>query len=296
MKRLRIPASSANVGSGFDSIGIALALYNYVDFEEREGILVESLDDIPKGSDNLIVSTIEHTYNHAGIKFNGVHIIQENNVPIARGLGSSSTCIAAGVTIANEMMGGVLSLHDRVKIAADIEGHPDNVAPALLGGFVAAVMDGGDIIYQHKELKRDELEFVAVVPNFKVSTKEAREALPKSYSMADAVYNLSRSSLCTAAFLTGNYELLKVATKDKIHQEYRLKLVKGGKEIMNHMLSLGAFSATVSGAGPTLMAIVPAHDDSIHTGMVGYIAREYPEYRVLRLNADNNGAKVLNAF
>ena len=293
MEKLRVPASTANVGSGFDSIGIALALHNYVEFEECDHIVIESVDDIPKGDSNLIVSTIADTYERVGRPFKGVHLIQENNVPMSRGLGSSSTCIAAGVTIADYMMGGILSLNDKVDIAALIEGHPDNVAPALMGGFVAAVMDNGHVIYQQKALSRDELCFIAVVPNFMVSTHDAREALPKTYTLGDSVYNLSRSSLCTAAFLTGNYDLLKVATKDKLHQQYRLQLVKGGEEIMAQMLKLGAFSATVSGAGPTLLAIVPADDNSVHTGLVGFIAREYPEYRVLRLYADNKGVVLM---
>lgn len=293
MKKLRVPASTANVGSGFDSIGIALALYNHVEFEACDRVLVESVDDIPKGNDNLIVSTIAHTFAHAGRPFKGVHLIQENNVPMSRGLGSSSTCIASGVTIADELMGNILSLSDKLDIAALIEGHPDNVAPALLGGFVAAVIDNGHVTYHQKPLSRDELCFIVVVPDFPVSTHEAREALPKSFPMGDAVFNLSRSSLCTAAFLTGNYNLLKVATKDRLHQRYRLQLIHGGEAIMERMLGLGAFSATVSGAGPSLLAIVPAADNAIYTGLVGYIAREFPAYRVLRLYADNRGVAMM---
>ncbi|MPM17693.1 Homoserine kinase [bioreactor metagenome] len=293
MKKLRVPASTANVGSGFDSIGIALALYNHVEFEACDQLQIESVDEIPKGKDNLIVSTIAYTFEQAGRPFKGVHLIQENNVPMSRGLGSSSTCIAAGVTIADELMGNILSLSDKVDIAALIEGHPDNVAPALLGGFVAAVIDNGHVTYHQKPLSRDELCFIVVVPDFCVSTHDAREALPKTFPMADAVFNLSRSSLCTAAFLTGNYDLLRVATKDRLHQKYRLQLIRGGEEIMDRMLQLGAFSATVSGAGPSLLAIVPATDNAIYTGLVGYIAREFPAYRVLRLYADNRGVTVM---
>ena len=150
MYKLRAPASSANMGSGFDSIGIALSLYNYVTFEESDRIVVECEDDVPRDSSNLIVDTVRRAYAEAGATFRGLHIIQENNVPMVRGLGSSSTCIAAGVSIAGKLMGDNLSLHDKVTLAAMIEGHPDNVAPALLGGFVAAALDHGEVYYQRK--------------------------------------------------------------------------------------------------------------------------------------------------
>ena len=148
MYKLRAPASSANIGSGFDSIGIALNLYNYVTFEESDEILVECEDEVPKDGTNLIVDTVRKVYAQAGRTFRGLHVIQENHVPMVRGLGSSSTCIAAGVSIAGKLMGDNLSLHDKVTLAAMIEGHPDNVAPALLGGFVAAALDHGEVYYQ----------------------------------------------------------------------------------------------------------------------------------------------------
>ena len=273
MYKLRAPASSANIGSGFDSIGIALNLYNYVTFEESDEILVECEDEVPKDGTNLIVDTVRKVYAQAGRTFRGLHVIQENHVPMVRGLGSSSTCIAAGVSIAGKLMGDNLSLHDKVTLAAMIEGHPDNVAPALLGGFVAAALDHGEVYYQRKELDHDRIGFVAVVPDFKVSTEKARAALPRELPLQDAVYNLSRSALLTAAFLTENYGLLRIATKDRLHQRYRLQLVTGGEEIMRRLLELGAYSSTVSGAGPTLLAAVPAGDKVVYEGISHFVSQ-----------------------
>ncbi len=293
MYKLRAPASSANMGSGFDSIGIALSLYNYVTFEESDRIVVECEDDVPRDSSNLIVDTVRRAYAEAGATFRGLHIIQENNVPMVRGLGSSSTCIAAGVSIACKLMGDNLSLHDKVTLAAMIEGHPDNVAPALLGGFVAAALDHGEVYYQRKELDHDRIGFVAVVPDFKVSTEKARAALPQQLPLKDAVYNLSRSSLLTAAFLTENYGLLRIATKDRLHQRYRLQLVRGGEDIMRKMQELGAYSSTVSGAGPTLLAAVPGGDKVVYEGMLAFVEEAYPTYQVYRLQADNAGLVIV---
>ncbi len=293
MYKLRVPASSANIGSGFDSIGIALDLYNYVTFEEDDKILVECEDDVPRDGTNLIVDTVRKVYAQAGRSFCGLHVIQENHVPMVRGLGSSSTCIAAGVSIAGKLMGDNLSLHDKVTLAAMIEGHPDNVAPALLGGFVAAALDHGEVYYQRKELDHDRIGFVAVVPDFKVSTEKARAALPRELPLQDAVYNLSRSALLTAAFLTENYGLLRIATKDRLHQRYRLQLVKGGEEIMRRLLELGAYSSTVSGAGPTILAAVPAGDKVVYEGILNFVRETYPSYEVLRLQADNAGLVIV---
>ena len=295
MQKLRVPATSANMGSGFDSIGVALNLYNYVTFEEGDRVLVECDDDVPKDETNLIIDSVKKAYAHAGQTFRGLHIIQENHVPLQRGLGSSSTCISAGVAIAGKLMGDIFSLHDMVTLAAQLEGHPDNVAPALLGGYVAAVLDHGEVYYQRKELDHDRIGFIAVVPDFMVSTAEARAALPKELSMSDAVYNLSRSSLLTAAFLTENYGLLRVATKDRLHQHHRLKLVRGGEEIMRKMLECGAYSSTVSGAGPTILGTVPGNggDKVMFDGIESFIAEHYPTYQILRLQADNAGLVII---
>ncbi|NLT58061.1 MAG: homoserine kinase [Clostridiales bacterium] len=295
MFKLRVPATSANLGSGFDSIGVALSLYNYVTFEESDRVLVECDDDVPKDEHNLIIDSAKRAYAQAGRPFYGLHIIQENYVPLQRGLGSSSTCISAGVAIASALMGDVFSLHDKVTLAAMIEGHPDNVAPATLGGYVAAVLDHGEVYYQRKELDHDRIAFVAVVPDFRVCTEEARAALPKQLLLADAVYNLSRSSLLTAAFLTENYGLLRIAAKDRLHQQHRLKLVAGGEEIMRTMLDCGAYSATVSGAGPTLLATVPGGSggNGIYEGILAHVQQHYPNYEVIRLQADNAGLVVI---
>ena len=294
MKTLRVPATTANLGSGFDSIGIALSLYNYVTYEASDRIIVDCSDDVPLDENNLIIRCIAQAFKYAGRAFNGVHIIQENNVPLARGLGSSSTCVTAGVAIANDLMGGVFSKQDMVTLAASIEGHPDNVAPAILGGFVAAVIDQGEVHYIRKELNRDSVAFVAVVPDFMVSTEEARAALPKQFTMDNAVFNLSRAALLTAAFITENYGLLRVASDDNLHQQHRLKLVRGGEDILRKMLDCGAYCSTVSGSGPSLLATVPGDGSGsdVFEGIKAYVDEFYPTYQVIYLQADNDGLVI----
>ena len=256
MLRIRIPASTANLGSGFDSLGIALNLYNYIEIGAAPGCDISSADgsEVPTGEDNLIYLSAKKVYEKAGLPFRGLKIIEENNVPFARGLGSSSTCIAAGVLGANEILGRPFTKDELLDIAAEIEGHPDNVSPALLGGFTANAMDGNKVRYVKADVS-EKLVFAAFVPPFELKTADARAVMPKEVSVKDSVFNLSRSALITASFLSGKYENLKTGCEDKLHQPYRLPLIPGGEKIIEKSYENGALAAYISGAGSTMMAI-----------------------------------------
>ncbi len=295
MVRVTVPATSANVGSGFDTCGLAVGLYNIVEFYESDCIDITSKNGkrVPSGENNLIYSTAKKVFELNGKSLKGLKIVQTDNIPMARGLGSSSACIIAGMLGANEMLGNPMTSDEILTFATRIEGHPDNVAPALLGGFVTSVFDG-DKVYSVKKQLSEELQFAAFIPNFKLLTERARKALPHSVSHKDAVYNLSRSALLSAAFCEQRYELLKIATQDTLHQKYRLPLIKGGKDIMEIANSTGALAAFISGAGPTILSVVNKSDiyyEQITRAMMR--DKDLDEFFKLHmLDANNEGATV----
>ncbi len=294
MIKIRIPATSANIGPGFDSIGLAVNLYNYVTMEESDRCRITSLDGIPVPMDesNLVYSTVRELYHICGVPFYGMEIGQINNIPFARGLGSSSACVIAGLKGANTLMGNPVSDAELINIAASIEGHPDNSTPALVGGLVTAAMEGQRVFFVKQEIKND-LRFVAVIPDFELKTSRARSVLPDSIDRRDGVFNLSRAALMSVSLYSGNYHNLRVAADDRIHQPYRLGLIQGGAQVMEACYNLGAYAAFISGAGSTLMAIVDA-------GLSDFgdcVARRLPElglygWQVRTLSIDNVGTVV----
>ncbi|HEX2938279.1 MAG TPA: homoserine kinase [Ruminiclostridium sp.] len=199
MIKIQVPATSANLGSGFDSLGIALKMYNRVMMEEFDGVDIKTSDgsDVPRDETNLIYTSAKFLYDLCGRPFHGLRLIQENNIPMTRGLGSSSACIVAGLVGANTILKNPLSKDDLVNLAARLEGHPDNSTPAILGGLVTSVFDGNRV-YSVKVPISGRLKFAAFIPNFELKTEVARAALPESVPHKDAVYNLSRAALMTA--------------------------------------------------------------------------------------------------
>ena len=295
MIQVSVPATSANVGAGFDSLGLAVSLHNVFTFEEAEGIQISSVDGthVPAGSNNLVYRSARVVYDQLGIPLRGLRITQRNDIPMARGLGSSSACIVAGILGANALLGGRLTKRQMLTLATAIEGHPDNVAPAMLGGFVTSVIDEGQVYSVKKDID-PELAFAAFVPDFRLLTAKARAALPQMVSHKDAVYNLSRAALATAAFCDGDYALLGVATKDVLHQQYRLPLIQGGDEIFELALDLGGMAAYISGAGPTIMAVVHRDDQVFFERAAAALQQSETlrRFTVRRLLADNAGAVV----
>ena len=293
--KILVPATSANVGAGFDALGLALSLHNTVTMEEWDKLDIMASDGslVPTGTSNLIYRSAKAVYEQLGKPIKGLRIRQENPIPMARGLGSSSACIVAGILGANALLGNPLTKRQMLTLATSIEGHPDNVAPAMLGGFVSSVFDEGQVFTARKEIN-EELAFAAFIPNFKLLTEKARAALPKTVDRQDAVYNLSRAALATAAFCDGDYELLRVATKDALHQQYRLPLIPGGERVFEIAWDLGAYAVYISGAGPTIMAVV--HRDNCEFFEKAEEALlEQPEtmaFSLRRMLADNTGAVV----
>jgi homoserine kinase len=288
---VKIPATSANVGAGFDSLGLAVALYNELHMEECDGLYIRSLDgvEIPLDEGNLVYTTVRDMFELCRRPFYGLRLGQISNIPLSRGLGSSSACIIGGLLGANHMMGLPFTRGEIINLAASIEGHPDNTTPALLGGFVASVFDGSEVHYVRQELHAG-LRFAALIPDFELRTSLARSALPKRIGHKDAVYNLSRAALMSASLATGSYHNLRTAAQDRLHQGCRLALMDGAERAMR-LLEEEAYCVYVSGAGSTLMAMIPGRDQTFFERMRPRLdSAGFAAWELLMLDADNTGA------
>lgn len=296
MIRIDVPATSANLGSGFDALGIALNKYNRVWMEEWDSVEISSVDDtqIPTDTSNLIFWAANYLYESCGHKLPGLKILQENNIPMARGLGSSSACIVAGILGANRMLGNPLSREDLINLAAQIEGHPDNTSPAIAGGLVTSAIEGKRV-YSVSVPVSDKIRFAVLVPPFELKTEKARSVLPESYSRADAVYNLSRSALMTASLFSGNLGNLRVAVQDKLHQPYRCGLIDHYDQVFRMTYELGSLGTYVSGAGPTIIAFVDAaHSDDFIRQVGAHLEEKgITGWKTEVLRADPEGARIV---
>jgi len=260
---ITVPATTANLGPGFDCLGAALALYN----EFRFTRIKSGLEIIPTGTEadrvscddsNLAYRAYCQVFAQLGEAPYPVRIEIGLGVPLARGLGSSATAIAAGIVGANYFLGGALSPAQIVALAVAIEGHPDNIVPALLGGCrLAADRDG---VWSQCEVPwHSSIQPVIAVPNFELSTEEARRVLPESYSRADAIFNTAHLGLLLRAINEGRGDWLQTAMQDRIHQPYRKALIPGFEAVRSAAIAAGAYELVISGAGPTLLAL--AHRD-----------------------------------
>lgn len=295
MIKIRVPATSANLGAGFDALGLALNLYNTVWFEESDTIDISSKDgfDVPNDKTNLIYEAVQTVYDECGVKLNGMKIVQDSQIPMTRGLGSSSACIVAGIMAANYFLGNPFTKDDLVNLACKIEGHPDNTTPAILGGITVSAMNNNKVYTVGIPLNND-ICFGVFIPNFTLKTELARNVLPKSYSREDVVFNLSRSSLMIASLFANKFENLFIATQDRLHQPYRLELISGAEVVFDTAEKLGAYSACVSGAGPSIISFI---DKSKIYDFNKYAVsmlndRGVKGWNFIILEHDNEGAKL----
>lgn len=295
MVRIRVPATSANLGPGFDALGLALNLYNELTLEEADGLEIQVLEGPPAPTDeqNLIYKSARYLYDLCGRPMHGLRLQQVNRIPMARGLGSSSACIVGGLVGANELLGRPLPKDALLELACTLEGHPDNVAPALLGGLVAAVMEQGQgQVHYHKQPLRDDLTFAAFIPGFELRTSVARSVLPREVPRKDAVYNLSRAALLALSLSTGDYRNLPAAVGDRLHQPYRMRLIEGAPQVFALARELGAYAAYISGAGPTLVAMVAAENTDFAPRAAAWLEERFPGWELRMLQADNFGVTV----
>lgn len=253
--KVKVPATSANLGSGFDCVGIAYELYNVFEFEKIDtGLEILGCEPEYATSENLAYVAYKRVCEKIGVDPSVRIKILEINVPNSRGLGSSATFICAGAYAAYRLHENTLSHEDILEICTEIEGHPDNIAPALYGSLCSAVMEK-EFTKAVKFPVSEKIHFTVLVPDFQVKTEDARHQLPELVDRGDAVYNMSRVALLPYAFENGDFDLLRIVTKDRIHQKYRKKLFKNIDEIKTAAYGCGAKSFVISGAGSTCLCM-----------------------------------------
>ena len=297
MIRVQVPATTANMGPGFDCIGMALELHNVVEMiPVARGVTIEvsgeGAADIPRDDSNLVYQSARRVFLQAGYTIAGLRIRLFNQIPIARGLGSSTAAIAGGIIAANILTGGKLSVRDMVTLASSIEGHPDNVAPAILGGIVVSVNDGGEIKYLKIE-PPIRLKGVVAIPDFNLVTKTSREAIPAQVPFQDAVFNVGRVALLVAALHQGDLGMLSAAMEDRLHQSFRSPLIPGLKKVLAAAKLAGARGVTLSGSGPSVIAYADANFELIARVMGETFRQNGIKSRVLVLKPSPIGARAL---
>ena len=251
---IRVPATTANLGPGFDAFGVALSLYTDVTFEETEyGLEITGCEEEYTGPDNLAYLSYCAVLASLSEEVRGVKIHIDAQIPIGRGLGSSAALLVAGAMGANVLRGNKLSTQGLLNITNAMEGHPDNLAPAFYGGLTASMVDNGLPVTVNFPLHKD-WEFLALVPDFDLPTPLARSVLPKDVSRADAIYNIAHGALVLKALELGDEKLLRTAMQDKLHQNYRRSLIQDYDAIEALVRTTGA-GFCLSGAGPTLLCI-----------------------------------------
>lgn len=295
---VRVPATSANLGSGFDSLGIALNLYNYVSVSKKESGLFITIPDepnshVPRDNTNLVFRGISAVAKHSGNKIGGLNIELRNNIPSSRGLGSSSSAIVGGLVAGNALFDYPFSKEELLNLAAEIEGHADNVAPALYGGFTTSVMKAQTVKCIKNNL-RDDIRFAVFIPDFYLRTKRARTLLPRMIPFKDAVFNTGRSALLTASLISGDYTHLRTAVADRLHQNYRKRLIPGLDEIFRQAYKNGALGVYLSGAGPSILAIIKSNNHDFNARMTSVLNKKLTHWQLHILDSDNEGASIIN--
>ena len=297
MVSVRVPATTANLGPGFDTLGLALNLYNILEMELAPGqleIIVtgQGSGSIPTTEDNIVYQAALRVWRQLGFSSPGIRIKLTNHIPVASGLGSSAAAIVGGMVAANHLAGNPLSNDKLLQLASEFDGHPDNAAPALLGGLVICVKEGENIYYHKVQLDGD-LKIGTVTPHFPLATKAARQVLPDTVPLTDAVFNLGRVSLLIAALTSKKYELLKIAMKDRLHQPYRAQLNPTMEKAFTEAIKAGALGVALSGSGPTLIALAQEKLDDICQAMKEVFAEQKIDSTVMHLLPDNCGVQLV---
>ena len=262
--KVRAPATSANLGAGFDTLGMALSLYNIVTVKQAlppgefiSEVTGEGARELADVKSNLVIKSYLDACETWQVENpRGFEMHSNNVIPLSRGLGSSASAVVAGVLIARELNKVKASEDDLLRVMTRIEGHPDNVAPCFLGGMTVGCWDGNDLKYVRLPSLPPDMYVVVAVPDVKVKTSDARGSLPEVVNFKDAVFNLGRAALMAAAWATGQWDMLSWGMDDKLHQRYRAKLFPGGDVIMDRVRSIpGCLGAAISGSGPSVLAL-----------------------------------------
>ena len=270
--RVKAPATTANMGPGYDCLGMALDVWNIIEVEVLDSgepvveVTGEGAGELGTGRDNLVYRSMEFLFQDAGQEMPLVRIRCDNAIPLARGMGSSAAAIAGGLVAANAICSQDYTPNDLLEMAATIEGHPDNVAAAILGGMQLVISDKteeGSRLYAVSINVPPELRAVVFVPQVRIATEDARAVLPEKITVADAVHNMGRIGLLVASMTTNHPEYLAIATQDLLHQPYRQPLFPAMKVIFKAALDAGALGVFLSGSGSTVLALTQGREMTV---------------------------------
>lgn len=293
--KIKIPATSANLGPGFDCLGLAIALYNEVSIKPSSyqsiSVKGEGEENVKLKKNNIFVSIFYDIYQELTSKKDPFRFEFFNQIPFSRGMGSSSAVIVGAIASAYEMAGIKASREAILNKAILYETHPDNIAPAVYGGFTSSVVENGKVRTLKKVLS-EKLKVVMVIPDRPMSTAHSRTLLPRSYMMKNVVYNLSHASLLTAAFFSENWEFLRVASKDCMHEHRRMKQLKELFEVRDIALKSGALMSTLSGSGSSFFNLVK-EEDALKVATA--LKNAFGMFRVEIFELDNNGFEIVKS-
>ena len=286
---ISVPATSANLGPGFDTLGLAVELRNRVEFHPSKFFSVsikgEGENNPRLKGNNLFISIFNEHYSRLTKKKQNFKFTFYNQIPMSRGLGSSSAVIVSAIASAHEAAGIRVSKRRILNHALVYEPHPDNITPAVMGGFNVATIEKNKVFSQKKHLP-DYLKAVVVIPNKQMNTAKSRTILPKSYSKENAIYNLSHTALTVAAFFNEDWEMLKLAAQDRFHQKARMKTLPELFSVQKVAYESGALMSTLSGSGSTFFSLVYDDDSAM---IANKMRQKFPEFGVKILDFDNNG-------
>lgn len=294
--KVKVPASTANLGPGFDTLSLALDWYNEFTFKIiKEGLKInqENSNKLPEDSNNLVYRSFCEAFKKAKKTPPGIELKINCQIPLRAGLGSSATAVVSGLLLANVLLGGSLAKEEILSLATILEGHPDNAASAIYGGLTVSVTSD-DNVYVSKFPWPKELLVIVVIPDFDLPTKISRELLPAKISYGDATFNVSRTAFLLSCLLNKDWHGLRIGFQDRLHQPFRKDLVPGMESVLNEGIAKGALGATLSGAGPTLVAFV---NDKNQAETIGAsMTEKWNEFKVKSyfkvLNVAQDGAKV----
>lgn len=287
---IRVPATTANLAAGFDTLGCALTLYNTLRFSLSDQLLISGCDAAYQNADNLAVQGFASVYRRIGRPVPPVRLEIAADIPVSRGLGSSAALLAAGALAANALSGATLPLDALLALTTAIEGHPDNLAPALYGGLTASFLENGQV-YTARYTPHPDLHFVALSPDFPLSTHAARAVLPPSVPHADAVYNAAHLAVLLRALETGDEATIAAALRDRLHQPYRTALIDEYAFIQALAAQNGCHALCISGAGPTLLCLT--RDAAFAARMQKAVRGLRHVWQVRDLQVDTHGARML---
>ena len=304
---VKVPATTANIGPGFDIFGMALPFYNEITIEEtvipHSGVEFHVLDEngeenlyVQNDGENIILKAIEFLYNFIGQEPDSLKITIKTGIPIARGLGSSASVIVGGLIAANELLGKPSDLDALLAIAAEVEGHPDNVVPAFVGGFVVSSQEeDGHVVYRKIEWNED-WKLTICIPDYELQTGISRSVLPESLTYKQAVFNAKKCAMFVEALHTKDEKLMKISLQDKLHQPYRLKLVPGLEEISKRLRNEDdVLGCVLSGAGPSVLVI---SKNSALEKIKNIVNETWQllniKADILTVNVEKNGAYIVN--